>query len=115
MKRAASGAAQRKGGTVRTIELSSHPGDALRLARQRLADASQQDQAEFEDALARHELLIRRARSARDRARSQRRWLAWLRGAADVRTMRRLAPVPPAGGTAAPSDAQEILRAGLDR
>ena len=113
VKGAAKRAAQRKGGTVRTIELSNHPGDALRLARQRLADASQQDQAEFEEALARHELLVRRARNARDRARSQRQWLAWLRGAANVRKMRRLAPVPPAGGAVAPSDAEEILRAGI--
>ncbi len=118
MKRAASGpaqctTAQRKGGTVRTIELSNHPGDALRLARQRLADASQQDQAEFEEALARHELLVRRARNARDRARSQRRWLAWLSGVLNVRKLGRVAPVPPAGGAVAPSDAEEILRAGV--
>jgi hypothetical protein len=98
---------------VRTIELSSHPDDALRLARQRRADASQQDQAEFDQALARHELLVRRAGNARDRARSQRRWLAWLRGAADVRKMRRLAPAPPARVAGAPRDAEQILRAGV--
>jgi len=98
---------------VRTIELSNHPGDALRLARQRRADASQQDQAEFDDALARHELLVRRARNARDRARSQHHWLAWLRGVSDVRKMRRLAPAPPAGAAGPPPDAEEILRAGV--
>ena len=98
---------------MRTIELSSHPGDALRLAGQRRADASQQDQAEYDDALARHELLVRRASNARDRARAQRHWLAWLRGASDVRKMRRLAPVPPAGAVGLPSDAEEILRAGV--
>ena len=98
---------------MRTIELSNHPGDALRLARQRRADASQQDQAEFDEAMARHELLVRRARNARDRARSQRHWLAWLRGAADVRKIERLAPLPPADAAGRPSDAEEILRAGI--
>ncbi len=108
---------------MRMIELSNHPGDALRLARQRRADASQQDQAEYDEALARHELLLRRARNARDRARAQRHWLAWLRGAADVRKMSRLAPVPPARAAAPSSDApssdapssdtEQILRAGI--
>jgi len=74
---------------VRTIELSSHPADALRLARQRLENA---DHAHPRDAVARHELLVSRASSARDRARAQRHWLAWLRGALAVSRLRRLGP-----------------------
>jgi len=117
---------------VRAIELSNHPADALRLARQRRAEAGRQPhadagtqphaeagtlgradagQADDEEALARHELLVRRASSARDRARAQRRWLAWLRGALAVSRLRRLAPVPAAAGVR--RDAEEILRAGI--
>jgi hypothetical protein len=120
---------------VRTIELSNHPADALRLARQRRADGrlrgradrGPQDQAEFAEALARHQLLVRRAANARDRARDQRRWLTWLRAMLAVRKLRRLPPVRPvpsvrpvplvppvrpATGTA-PSDAEEKLAAGV--
>jgi hypothetical protein len=128
---------------VRTIELSNHPADALRLARQRRADGrlrgradgglrgradgGPQDRAEFAEALARHQLLVRRAANARDRARDHRRWLTWLRAMLAVRKLRRLTPVPaltpvrpvprqppvrPADGTA-PSDVEEKLAAGV--
>lgn len=98
---------------MRTIELSNHPADALRLARQRRADASQRGQAEYDEALARHQLLVRRAERARDRARAQRHWLAWLRGALAVRRLRRLAPEPPAPAAGAARETEAILRAGV--
>jgi hypothetical protein len=97
---------------MRTIELSNHPADALRIARQRRATSGRQSRAEFTDALARHELLTRRATGARDRARAQRRWLTWLRATLAIRKLRRLAPEPPITG-AAPSDAEEKLAAGI--
>ena len=133
---------------MRTIELSNHPADALRLARQRRADGGLQGRAdgglqgradsrrqaradggplaraEFAEALARHQLLVRRASNARDRARDHRRWLTWLRAALTVRKLRRLAPVPPArpgrparpfrsAAVTAPSDTEEKLAAGV--
>ena len=100
---------------MRTIELSNHPADALRLARQRRENAGPPGRnagpAAVTDALARHELLVRRATSARDRARAQRQWLAWLRGALAVFRLRRLAPAPPRSG--GPRDGEPIRRAGL--
>ncbi len=136
--------ALRKGGVVRTIELSNHPADALRLARQRRADgglrgrpgsgrqgratngphgradSGPEDRAEFAEAFARHQLLVRRASSARDRARDQRRWLTWLRAVLAVRKLRRLTPEPPVpwalrvrpAGTV-PSDDEQKLAAGV--
>jgi len=105
---------------VRTIELSNHPADALRLARQRRsngglharADDGPQDQAEFAEALARHKLLVRRAANAIDRARDQRRWLTWLRAVLAVRKLERLTPVRPPT-VRAPSDTEKRLAAGL--
>lgn len=97
---------------MRTIELSNHPADALRIARQRRAASGRQNRAEFTDALARHELLIRRAAAARDRARAQRRWLTWLRATLAIRKLRRLAPEPPMTGSA-PAEAEEKLAAGI--
>lgn len=112
----------REGGTVRTIELSNHPADALRLARQRQgradggrrgrADGGPQDEAEFAEALDRHRLLVRRAASAKDKARDQRRWLTWLRAVLAVWKLERLTPVlPPA--VRAPSDSEQRLAAGV--
>ena len=122
---------------MRTIELSNHPADALRLARQRRVDGGLRgrtgsgrpgragsglhDRAEFAEALARHQLLVRRASNARDRARDQRRWLTWLRGALAVRKLRRLAPVPPVAWAlpvrpptvTAPPDDEQKLAAGV--
>ena len=136
--------ALRKGGVVRTIELSNHPADALRLARQRRADgglrgrpgsgrqgraangshgradSGPEDRAEFADAFARHQLLVRRASGARDRARDQRRWLTWLRGVLAVRKLRQLTPEPPVPWAPrvrpagiVPSDDEQKLAAGV--
>ena len=93
------------------IELSNHPADALRLARQRRGEADG-DTAGYEEAATRHALLVRRAENARDQARARRRWLAWAPAAAAVWRLRRLAPAPPAAG-APPGDEEEILRAGI--
>jgi hypothetical protein len=99
---------------VRTVELSNHPADALRVARQRRAAGGQQSLAEYGEALARHELLLKRATNARDRARAHRQWIAWLRGALAVRKLRRLAPVAPAARfPRPPSDTEEKLAAGV--
>jgi Nuclease-related domain len=97
---------------VRTIELSNHPADALRIARQRRAGSARQGQAELAEVLARHQLLVRRAANARDGARAQRRWLTWLRATLAVRRLRRLAPRAPLAASA-PPDAQERLAAGV--
>jgi len=97
---------------MRTIELSNHPRDALRLARERRAASGQQDRAAFAQAAARHQLLTDRAIAGRDRARREGRWLGWLRGTLAVRRLRRLAPVPPPdAGTK--TDREEALRAGI--
>ncbi|HEX5189120.1 MAG TPA: nuclease-related domain-containing protein [Streptosporangiaceae bacterium] len=97
---------------MRTVELSNHPADALRVARRLRAACSQQSAAEFGEALARHELLLKRATNARDRARAHRQWTAWLRAALAVRKLRRLTPAaPPFPGP--PSDAEEKLAAGV--
>jgi nuclease-like protein len=102
---------------VRTIELSNNPADALRLAGQRRDDAGRRggppSLADVTDALARHELLVRRAASARDRARAQRHWLAWLRGAVAVGKLRRLAPPPTPGVAGAAREAEPVKEAGL--
>lgn len=97
---------------MRTIELSNHPADALRIARQRRADSTRQGQAELAEVLARHQLLVRRAANARDRARAQRRWLTWLRATLTVMRLRRLAPRAPTA-VSAPSVAQDRLAAGV--
>jgi nuclease-like protein len=86
---------------VRIIELSNHPADALRLAITHGKHAGGQGRtgrtarADVTDELARHELFVRRAISARDRARAQRHWLAWARAALAVSRLRRLAPPQP--------------------
>jgi hypothetical protein len=95
------------------IELSNHPADALRLARQRRGQASG-DAAEYEEAASRHALLVRRAENARDQARARRHWLAWTRAGVAVWRLRRLGPARPArSATSPPSDEEEILRAGI--
>src|SRR5262249_37752196 len=66
---------------------------------------------EFAEARSRHELLLRRAQNARDRARAHRQWLSWLRASVAVRRLRRLAPVPPKAGQD-PSQDEARLAAG---
>jgi hypothetical protein len=109
----------RKGGVVRTVELSNHPADALRIARQRRAGHGPQPDTDVDEPLVRHGLLLRRAANARDRARARGQWIAWLRSALAVWKLRRLAPVPSSaqmqrtGSARPPSDAEEKLAAGV--
>jgi nuclease-like protein len=85
---------------VRTVELSNHPADALRIARQRrknggrLADSESDGGSGLDEAVTRHALLLRRATNARDRARARKQWFAWVRAAIAVIKLRRLAPAP---------------------
>jgi hypothetical protein len=63
---------------MRIIELSDHPGQMLRQARQRCTAGDRQAQSRYEDTLARHQDRVAQAQSARDQARAGRRWLSWL-------------------------------------
>lgn len=103
---------------MRTVELSNHPADALRIARQ-LRKRRSQSATDSDDAAVRHALLLRRAKNARDRARSRKHWVAWLRAAIAVLKLRWLTP-PPASAAAtrrrsapAPSDMESRLAAGV--
>lgn len=79
-------------------------------AAQRVA-AERQARAQFEDALAQHRQRLENVRHARDQARSQHRWWAWLRGTFAVRREQRLTPRPPA--PLGVTDQEEILAAGM--
>ncbi len=61
--------------------------------------------------MARHRDQVARLRRARDRARREHRWLAWLRGILAVRRLERHAPEPPVP-VSAPSDQEEAIAAG---
>jgi hypothetical protein len=102
------------GEPVRVVELSDHPGDLLRAERQRRTAGQGPERRRFEAALARHEERIAAASRARDTARAQRRWGAWLRGVLAVRRVRRQAPAapPPSGGPV--SDREASLAAGVE-
>jgi hypothetical protein len=80
---------------VRVVELSDHPGDMLRAARQDRAAAGRPDRQRLEAARARHEERVAAARQVRDAARAQRRWWAWLRGVLAVARARQQAPPAP--------------------
>src|ERR1022692_4261316 len=70
---------------VRIVELSNHPGAMLQEASQHRAATGERAQAQFEAELAQHHRRVEDAHDARDRARVQRRWWAWLRLALAVR------------------------------
>jgi Nuclease-related domain len=93
---------------VRTVELSNHPADALRIARQRRKNDRQQADggSDLDEAVTRHALLLRRATNTRDRARARKQWFAWLRASLAVIKLRRLAPSPPSVPTTRPGQAQ---------
>ena len=65
---------------MRVVPLSDHPGAMLLHAQQRRAAGDRGMQLAHEKALAMHRERAARARDARDQARPQRRWGAWLRG-----------------------------------
>jgi hypothetical protein len=100
------------GGTVRIVELSDHPGDLLSQARQRRTAVDRQAQQRHEDALAQHRDQVDRARSARDQARAEGRWLAWLGGVLAVRRVQRQVPPAPARASI-PSRREHAAAAGV--
>jgi len=65
---------------MQVVPLSDHPGAMLRAAQGRRAAADQDRRLAHTDAQAAHRAQVAGARQARDRARAQHRWGAWLRG-----------------------------------
>jgi hypothetical protein len=99
---------------MRVIPLSDHPGDLLKQARQQADQHYQRATAKYQAAVKRHGTEVRNAEAARDQARSQRHWLAWLRTALAVRRVRRQAPVPPAAPSAVTATSEQAkLAAGV--
>lgn len=99
---------------MRVVPLSDHPGDLLKQSLRREDQQYQRALTKYEAAVRRHKTEVGKAEQARDQARVQRRWLAWLRAALGVRRIRRQAPVPPtapAAGT--PTNEQAKLAAGV--
>jgi hypothetical protein len=97
---------------VRIVALSDHPGAMLQETSQRRLAGRERAQAQFQDAMAQHHLRVEEARRARDKARAQRRWWAWLRCVVALRRERRAVPGPPAAAGA--SDREKILKAGIE-
>src|SRR5580658_503995 len=97
---------------MRVVQLSDYPSDLLKRARQRGTKQQQRATAQFETAKRQHQAQLRGLELARDRARTERRWLSWLRAALAVRRARRRAPAPPVV-LAAPSDEEARLTAGI--
>ena len=97
---------------MRIVELSNHPGAMLQEASRYRVTAGERAQAQFEDELAQRRKHVDDARDARDEARAQRRWWAWLRCALAARRERRRIPRPlvTAGQV---SDREQILKAGI--
>jgi hypothetical protein len=93
---------------MRTIQLSDHPGEQLQAAHllRRTADER------YLQAQAQHRARVAAARSVRDDARAERRWLAWLRGVFAVWAARRRAPRQPRSSHVS-TDQEEILTAGM--
>jgi hypothetical protein len=98
---------------MRVVELSDHPSALLRQERKGRTSTGQREQAQYEEALAHHRQRVGQARQARDQARADHRWWAWLRGMVAVRRERRRAPAPPRRSQL-PSDREEILEAGIE-
>lgn len=80
---------------MRVVGLSDHVGDMLREERGRRGAAGPRP-ARLEAQAARQSQRLDLARQARDQARAQRLWGAWLRGALAVWRERRRVPVGPA-------------------
>jgi hypothetical protein len=99
---------------VRVVELSDHPGDMLRAERQRRVAAGEPARQRYESARAGHDKRIAAAGQARDTARAQHRWGAWLRGMLAVWRARRQAPAPPRPASGGPvPDREASLAAGV--
>jgi len=86
-----------------TVELSDHPGQLLTAETQRR-------EATVTQARSAHEKKLRVLRKQRDTARRQHRWWTYLRAALAIVRHKRDRPRPVA---VQPSDAEEILRAGI--
>lgn len=97
---------------MRIIQLSDHPGDRLHAVQQQRQTVEEQALARYEQALAQHRASVAAARAMRDNARTQRRWLTWLRGAFAEWAEQGRAPNRPVAYHA-PSDQEEILTAGM--
>jgi hypothetical protein len=97
---------------MRVVELSDHPGTLLRETRLRSEAATEREQSRYQDALAQHHARVQEAVRARDLARAQHRWWAWLRGVFAARRERRGAPAAPRPA-GQPSDQESILMAGV--
>jgi hypothetical protein len=81
----------------------------LRHEQQRGSKEQQRVMKLFETARRQHQAELRRLETARDQARSGRRWLTWFRAALTLRRARRHEPAPPS----APSDDEAKLSAGV--
>jgi hypothetical protein len=90
---------------VRIVELSNHPAELLRAAREGR-------NMEYEQALAGQQARIAKAEAARDEARVRHRWFAWIRGIFSVRRERSRAPLAPAAA-GRQSRAEESIAAGM--
>jgi nuclease-like protein len=97
---------------MRIIELSDHPGDQLQAVVRQREHAEEQALAAYEQELARHRSSVAAARTARDEARAQRRWLAWLLGVFAVWAERARTPSRPVFYHEA-TDQEAILTAGV--
>jgi hypothetical protein len=84
----------------------------LRRERQRGTKEQRQARSQFDTARRQHQAGLRRLEAKRDKARSERRWLAWFRAALAIRRARRQAPAPPSLLTTA-SDDEAKLAAGV--
>lgn len=86
-----------------TVELSDHPGQLLTAETQRRGAAATQ-------ARSAHEKKMRALKKQRETARRQRKWWTYLLAALAISRHKRRRPRPVA---VLPSDAEEILRAGI--
>jgi hypothetical protein len=98
---------------MRIVELSDHPASLLRRERQRRSAQADAERRRFEAALVRHRGRLDEAARARDRARAEHRWWAWLTGSLAVRRERRLMPTAPPPPQP-PSDQEAIITAGIE-
>ncbi len=96
---------------MRVVPLSDHPGTLLRQAQRRRAAADRDGRRAYDDALAGHRERVAQARAARDQARAQRRWGAWLRGVLAGWQAHRQVPARLPGSQ--PTDEEEKLAAGV--
>lgn len=97
---------------MRVVELSNHPRAMLEEISSRRVAAADRVRSRFEDELAQHGRRVEAAEGARDKARAQHRWRAWLRWVLALQRERRQAPRPPQV-TGRVSHEEEILKAGI--